>query len=381
MPARFPSVLAALLLLGCSAGKDPSESLGARPGGGGVGIDGGGLEPGLDGDPGSGTNPNGCANKDYGGRRLPLAIAVVLDTSLSMAGNPMKTAIDGLKKAFGDPRFDDVAVGLFRYGYPRGECDYDKTPTFVPAPLATSRAGLFAAIDALKAEGTTPTYSALEAAYVWVEGELRKGAAPFDGKAAVVLVTDGVPYCNARVVRPSEYGPLVAGARGKGIETFVIGLPGSGAFFDSGDERAHSTALLSVMAAQGTAPENLPAGCEANPSLATEVKKGCFIDLQTNFSVDSLSQAFDRIREAASSCVYEIPQPGPNYDVDRPGVFVKDATGQREVPRCDPTPQAGGCWEWSDGDKRRVRLVGGACGAVQADPKSTVTVSLPCRVT
>jgi len=389
------STFALALVLGCASvgacsagtGKDSDPTLTAPvDSGGGLDLDGGGG--GFDAsDPDTPYDPDAaCAARSFGGAKIPLAIAIVFDVSGSMKDEGrMTTAKAGLKKALTDPKFDDVAVALFRFGlqnlntFPPNGCITDKTPFFAPEPLSTGRAALFAKIDSLVAAGATPTYSGLNDAYAWLAPNVKAKTPPMDGKTAVILVTDGAPNCGSETVE--DFVALVKKGRAATMDTFIIGLPGSGTNLDDG---THSSVLLTRMAAAGTELGNLPAGCEANPTATgSAVTKPCYFDLQKDgLSADTLSTALDVIRKAASSCEYGLPVDSAKFDVTAPGVVVVDSAGKAtQIPYCvDPAaPPATGCWVWADDAKTRVKILGAACQTVKTDDGSRVDILLQCR--
>lgn len=371
--------------LGCSAGNDKDGATGTLGSDGGLSGDGATI--GFDAnDPDAPYDPDAaCAAKSFSGQKLPLTIAVVFDVSSSMSdGGRMATAQAGLKTAFGDPKFDDVAVGLFRFGFIQGlsGCTTDTKPYFDPAPLKDARTALFAKIDTLSPSGATPTYTGLNAAYAWLAPKIATKTPPLDGKVAVILVTDGAPTCGYDPV--SDYVALVKKGRSATIDTFVIGLPGSGAPIEDDPAGTHSSVLLTSIAAAGTDLVNLPPGCATDPKPVTSpVTNPCYFDLQKDgLSVTTLSNALDSIRKAATSCEYALPSAESKYDLGNPGVVVVDGSGApKNLPKCvDPSsPPAEGCWAWADGAKTRVKIYGAACATVRTDEKSRVDVLLQCR--
>lgn len=380
------SVLAFLLTtLGCSADAEKSPASGNLGNDGGLSTDG--SISGFDAsDPDAPYDPDAaCAAKSFVGTKLPLTIALVFDVSSSMSsGGRMTAAQDGLKKAFSDPKFDDVAVGLFRFGFVEGlnGCNVDKAPFFEPAQLKTARTALYAKIDALAPSGATPTFSGLEAAFQWLAPKIAAKTPPLDGKVAIILVTDGAPTCGYDSV--SSYVDLVKKGRAATIDTFVIGLPGSGEAIKDDPDNTHSSVLLTKIAAAGTDLANLPPGCATDPKpVSSPVSSPCYFDLQKDgLSVTTLSNALDSIRKAASSCEYALPAADPKYDLGNPGVVVVDGSGKpTTLPKCiDPAaPPAEGCWDWADKAKTRVKIFGAACTTVKSSETARVDVLLQCR--
>jgi hypothetical protein len=383
----------ALLVAACGANNAKGEG---TPFDGGGSIDAADAsasfdvsEPGLDvgeGDSNTFDPDAACAAKSFGSTKIPLALALVFDQSGSMSSDSRMTiAKAGVKKALSDPKFDDVAVGLFRFGYTTGlnGCTWDTTPTAAPVPLSTGRTELFKEIDKLAPSGSTPTYSALNAAYGWLSPKVLAKTPPEDGKVAIILVTDGAPTCGTET--PDDYVALVAKGRKATIDTFIIGLPGSAEDFSFDDPSLGNTAaVMSKMAAVGTDEANLPTGCDKDPKpITSPPAKPCYFDMSKGVSTDALAAALDNIRKAASSCEYILPTGDASYDSSRPGIYVTDGKGARvEIPHCtDPTtPGPLGCWDWSDSTHTRVKILGAGCDTVKLDDKATVDILLPCRV-
>ncbi len=380
------SALLFVLLASCGANSDKVEGTPSLGDSGGLATDGS-IDPGFDAkDPDAPYDPDAaCAAKSFTGTKLPLTIAITFDVSSSMAmGGRMTTAKDGLKKALGDKKFDDVAVTLFRFGFIEGlsGCTTDTAPFVEPKPLTTGRTDLFAAIDKLEPSGATPTFTGLNATYAWLAPKIKDKVPPMDGKVAVVLVTDGAPTCGTHSV--ASYIELVKKGRDATIDTFVIGLPGSGETIKDDPANTHSSVLLTEIAAAGTDASNLPPGCDMSPSDVTKpVTNPCYFDLaKSGLSVDTLSNALDAIRKTSSSCEYGLPAAGSIYDTSNPGVVVVDASGTpHTLPKCEDgkPPPSGGCWAWSDMAKTRVKLVGAACDTVKTDEKARVDILLQCR--
>lgn len=103
---------------------------------------------------------------------IPLAVAVAIDRSFSMKGEPLATAQAGARTFLGELRPSDRALVL-AVGSRVEEA----------APLSTDRAAQVAAVARLDAWGTTPLYDAVAAAVERIQ--------PAGGRRALVLLSDG----------------------------------------------------------------------------------------------------------------------------------------------------------------------------------------------
>jgi Ca-activated chloride channel family protein len=103
---------------------------------------------------------------------MPLALAVAVDRSFSMAGEPLAAEKAGARALLDALRPSDqvmaVAIG---------------SEIEVVAPLGNDRAAAAAAIEGLQSWGTTPLYDAVRAAIEKI--------APAAGRRALVLLSDG----------------------------------------------------------------------------------------------------------------------------------------------------------------------------------------------
>ncbi|HSM00958.1 MAG TPA: type II secretion system F family protein [Acidimicrobiia bacterium] len=109
----------------------------------------------------------------YGLVRDPMEIVVALDTSGSMAGDPLVKAIEGARGFIvGLP--DTVRFGLVSFG---------DTPTLV-APVGTSREEIDNLLDGLEATGETSLYDAIVTAADAFEPES-------DARKVIVVLSDG----------------------------------------------------------------------------------------------------------------------------------------------------------------------------------------------
>ena len=132
----------------------------------------------------------------------PAAVALVLDTSGSMAGRPLadaKQAMIGLLDALG-PR-DQAAILTFDVN------------VRVEQALTGDRAALVAATNRASASGNTAIYDALAAATAVLD------AAPANARRTLILMTDGIDNSSRATA-----GPVLAGLARSRIVTQVIGL-------------------------------------------------------------------------------------------------------------------------------------------------------------
>jgi Ca-activated chloride channel homolog len=104
--------------------------------------------------------------------QFPLAVAIALDRSFSMAGPLLGSAKTAARSFLGELRPDDQSM-LIAIG----------SRTEVLAPLSNDRAAQYAALDALDAFGSTGLYDAILVAIDAIQ--------PSPGRRALVLLSDG----------------------------------------------------------------------------------------------------------------------------------------------------------------------------------------------
>jgi len=163
----------------------------------------------------------------------------------------------------------------------RDRCDIPAyaTPAVAAATLPGAIAALASSLDARMPDGLTPTGPALAGA---IQSASAHAAANPDRKAAVVLVTDGLPTECAPVDIPAIAALAAAGAAGTPpTPTFVIGV-------FAPDEAATAAPNLNALAAAGGT--------------------GSAVVIDTNQNVTAaLQAALDKIRTTAVACEYRIP--------------------------------------------------------------------------
>jgi Ca-activated chloride channel family protein len=140
--------------------------------------------------------------------RAPLDLALVIDRSGSMGGEPLAAALESASRIVRGLRSDDrVAIVAF-----------DSAIEVVqPLTTASDREAIVARIKEIDARGSTDLFGG------WEEGV--KQLAPFTRKdriARIILLSDG--QANQGVVNESEIFARVTKAAGAGITTSTVGL-------------------------------------------------------------------------------------------------------------------------------------------------------------
>ena len=132
----------------------------------------------------------------------PVAIALVLDTSGSMAGKPFsdaKAAMNSLAQSLGAT--DQAAIITFN------------TSVSIPQQLTPNKAALAGAIDRAVARGDTAIFDALSAATDVIAG------VPATSRRAIVLLTDGIDNSSR-----TSLAAATAKVTALGAPVYVIGL-------------------------------------------------------------------------------------------------------------------------------------------------------------
>ncbi len=144
-------------------------------------------------------------------RRSPINVALVLDRSGSMSGEPLRAAKQAALKFAGFLGAEDrLTVVAF---------DDEVKTVFGPAsPIAQSpnRPSAAEAIRAIRAGGSTNLSGG------WLMGRRQVGEGLVDGTNRVVLLTDG--QANAGVVDPTQLAGLAADSAAQRVSTTCIGF-------------------------------------------------------------------------------------------------------------------------------------------------------------
>ncbi len=219
-----------------------------------------------------------CGATPFGAEQVPASVLIVLDKSGSMTDVP--DGFDGdkwsaVKQAVSDALEsvqDDVSFGLHLYPLPDG-CDMpsDGTVSVDVGPGSETVPTIVQTLDDTEPSGGTPTAAALAQAFGYFTDGPGKD---LEGRKYVLLATDGGPACNEAIsceadecvanlegrcpegfvncCDPEEGGPgaerncldddetllQVEALHAAGIDTFVVGIPGSEIFSDSLDQFA-----------------------------------------------------------------------------------------------------------------------------------------------
>ncbi|MGC4091287.1 MAG: hypothetical protein QM756_26100 [Polyangiaceae bacterium] len=294
----------------------------------------------------------------------------------------LRTVRESLLIIYADEPPASVLVGLKSFpnqtGEPSsepvdsGQCvnqAFDKSlPPAVPLH-ASQNPALSQAIERLSS--VPGAYSTLRDAYHLAALEL-DGAPDFHPKI-IALFSTGEPTLDLGCVRPTVPGaPLLEAlvqdieeASARGIETLVIGTPGSNRNFFAGDARP----LLSRAArAGGTAK----AGCnDAGPNY-------CHVDLTgTTDHATVIGQALAKIVKPRQVCEVRLPTPPTNQTIDLNAINVfADVGGVSYLVRKDTSGQCSAGWQVS-GDS--VVICASTCEALDRAEATGISVLFGCR--
>ena len=217
----------------------------------------------------------------------PVALALVIDTSGSMAGQPLadaKAAVSTMVGSLG--AIDQVAILTFN------------TAVHVVQPLTSEKSRALAGVGSIVAGGDTAIYDATQSA-----ADLLEGADP-KARRAIILLTDGLDTAS----RSSRQSAVTRLER-SGFPLYAVGL-------GTGVDRGTLDALS--RAAAGGATYLAP-----NSSDLTEIYGKLSEQLLTEYTVEYRSGATDL--PAGSTAMFEMT-------VSRAGAILARATGSFTVP-------------------------------------------------
>jgi hypothetical protein len=245
-------------------------------------------------------------------------------------------------------------------------------------PGSPQRTRLAAGIDGIRPNSYTPTYDA------YTSG-VNLGLVPskLPGKRFMVLMTDGAPTLAAGCVMPSggrnggggggvtpvDPAPIVAAiqtAHDAGVQTFIIGSPGSEESINGTDARV---AWLSKAARAGGT--DTPGCSDTGPNF-------CHIDLtQSPDFAAALEESLGKIAGVAVQCSYELPTPptGQSLDLNAINVVYSSAGGQQTLlGRSDDQSCTDG-WKLNG---NFVELCSNTCTQVKADSSAGLELLFGC---
>jgi hypothetical protein len=398
-------------------------------------------------DSGSGTGSSGaggddfdvnveteaCAQTSVGAQGKPAILVMVLDKSRSMndtsaastnGASKWQATADALVAAIPNlPR--SLAVGELFFpntsvqGATPGGCEDANSLLVPPAPLSQDgqENALTQAVRDVPVPtdlAGTPTYDAYAIGLQMVQAALADPPAGFeDAMGYVMLATDGMPthtsecgaafgQSDARIaVSEAEWQEILdladEAASSEGINTFVVGVPGSEQTdqvpcADANGDATHTCegnnpALdyipmrkLSELAVMGRTAVD---GCTINGP------RYCQIDLtQTDDLVTGLERAIGSIVQSIVSCEYHVPteeeiqaQAGPNvfpdYDAVVVDLYANGSTTVTEQLTRSKDDCATGGWQYND-DKTLLTLCDATCGAIKLDPYAALEINFGC---
>ena len=353
-----------------ACGSDATSPPGSGVGGSGAGSGGGSSGSGGGGTSGTGGGiidssvPDGpnldanCGLVTENAKSTPLHLYIMMDKSSSMVNNKWDAAVAGLTAFVQDSASDGVYVGLkFFPRDPNGVplCDQPEyaKPDVPFGVLPQNAASLVTALGGASPDGlSTPTYPALGGAILAGIQNLQNNPGH---AAAVLLVTDGVPQGPAATcgsVNPEDaavIAGLAATGLGKGVVTYVIGLPGVNQSF------ANQVALAG--------------GSDAAILVSnTNVQK-------------EFTDALAKVRGQALPCEYDLPeQVGKQFDKDHVNVQITPGSGvpatikQTKESDCGSAPG----WYYDASPPTKIILCPSVCAGLKQDFGAQVQIVLGC---
>jgi len=429
LSSAIPFVVLAALGAGCSPSSENAPSGGGGggisiPSSGGATGQGGATAPGAGStgtgtgggtfipDPGTGSTGgepsfdqgglqgllnSACASNQARTEQAPSVLQFVVDTSGSMgnrAPGTRSTKWDVTKQALKDAITalpESTGVGILYFPETNGgQSGKNPDGTWQTRPVnqcldlknqvlidvagpagSPHRTAILTSLDAPgRPNGGTPTHDAYNAGIAAIQ------QTTLPGKRYVVLITDGQPtYAEGcagtgRQQDANDPRPIIAtgtDAASKGVDTFVIGSPGSDEANAAGFPDART--WLSMLArAGGTAAANC---ADTGPTY-------CHFDMtqQADFST-ALQQALQLIVGTVVGCSYAIPANG-NVDAAKVNVVYTPAGGAAVlVPKFAGTGACTDGWQYS-ADGKSVELCQNTCNVVRADKNPELDVIFGC---
>ncbi len=332
-----------------------------------------------------------CAGWTTEGENLPAVLQLVVDVSGSMEEEAPSTngqskwsiTHDALANAIGTLP-DSVSLGVLYY--PNQETPGGDTPSdvsecvnvdeMVPIDmLGTNRATVLQSLDDANTGNYTPTHDAYRYA-------LAQGLMPYQSTSRkfMLLITDGAPTLRLDCIGDTQGMAMdqptqpiideVAGAHDAGINTFIIGSPGSE---QSEESNTDMRPWLSQAAqAGGTAA----AGCSnMGPNF-------CHMDMTQvpDFAAALESGLASVVGQVVDSCTFAIPlaPDGSSINPNETNLIINWTNGDSTLILPDNTGDCSEGWQFSGTDQ--VTLCAASCDAVQADAGARVQLTFGCTV-
>ncbi len=369
-------------------GRGGGDSGASGNGSGGGGLDINGSGGGNTGGSGAGNGVETCAAEKHEGERVPANLLFVVDRSGSMKCNlpPLQSsaeceatpvpkdqaeeskwiatkaalngALDALK-AQGDVR---VGVSMFPRDKKDGEvdlkCHVESQPSVAIEDLTDAhRDGLTVFFDNSWMQGSTPLAGATILGYKHLHDQFAG-----EGRKFLVLITDGIETCAQDTTYPEDLkNHYVPGALSVGIQTFVIGVPGS----EGGRED------LSTIAYEGGTASS--ATCDDAAGDA-EVCHFDLTDSSTDLTTD-LEAALGEIRNSLISCELKLPE-AKDAAVDATQVIVLVNDEHALEDNSGPCEDGVDGWQYNAA-RDGIILCGSACEGA-SEPDATVEIGLGC---
>jgi hypothetical protein len=346
-----------------------------------------------------------CTGWSGEGEPLPSTIQLVVDTSGSMAKSPpgddTRSKWDITRAALEDAVNalpPSTHLGLLLYpnknvtsnGLTPGDVNACvKTEAHVPISQlgkegSQQRQAFQAALEDASIESYTATYDA----YSYALSEL---LVPYEGpNKFILLLTDGAPTIAGGCTWPdtedvvtgelwdgagshdAETAPIVdriAAARADGVQTFLIGAPGSEESVESGTDKRP---WLSEAALRGG---SAPPGC------TIEGPEYCHFDMTQD--LDFSASLFDALKNISGQiideCTFEIPEVPAGVQISLPTtqVIIEWGNGSNSLILADNVGDCSDGWQY-DEERELIVLCDATCAAVQADTKARLSLSFGC---
>jgi hypothetical protein len=324
-----------------------------------------------------------CASTKVAGKQVPANLLFVIDRSGSMncnpppttpsatcelfpvaqnANQPTKWSItrDAIQQVLATmPNINSVGISYFNID---NACGVQAQPDVSIAKLSgVQLSAIAASLDATQPRGETPIVGGVTLGYQHLHGQ------SLPGNKVLVLLTDGAETC-APDQQSNFVDKTVKDAALVGIRTFVIGAPGSD------DARA----FLSQIAFNGLTARTPSCTHAASPANVGN----CHFDLTSSSNLaKELSDALGAISRETLGCEYAVPGVDQgNVDYGKVNVIYEPGTGgSTTVLKDDSKPCDNGAngWQYS-ADGTKIKLCGGICAQVKADPKGAVSIALGC---